>query len=286
MICKKNRWLLLNNIKMEEVKISVITVCYNAVDTLEKTIQSVLEQTYHNIEYIIIDGGSTDGTVEIIHRYVDYLAYWVSEPDRGIYDAMNKGIERATGEWVNFMNAGDYFYNYDVISNVFKVLQKADVMTGISFMDYPKKKRLWFPPQELSFLNLYNGTLSHQASFIRSSLLKKIGYDEKYKIVSDWKFYLQVLILSDASYIPLNLIVSRHDNAGVSSNIEEREKERENILNNLFPARILNDYKSFSKQGLIKKTIIYLFNHCNWLKRCAMVVLFVQDKRKLSRLAK
>lgn len=98
---------------MEEVKISVITVCYNAVDTLEKTIQSVLEQTYHNIEYIIIDGGSTDGTVEIIHRYVDYLAYWVSEPDRGIYDAMNKGIERATGEWVNFMNAGDYFYNYD-----------------------------------------------------------------------------------------------------------------------------------------------------------------------------
>lgn len=184
------------------------------------------------------------------------------------------------------MNAGDYFYNYDVISNVFKVLQKADVMTGISFMDYPKKKRLWFPPQELSFLNLYNGTLSHQASFIRSSLLKKIGYDEKYKIVSDWKFYLQVLILSDASYIPLNLIVSRHDNAGVSSNIEEREKERENILNNLFPARILNDYKSFSKQGLIKKTIIYLFNHCNWLKRCAMVVLFAQDKRKLSRLAK
>lgn len=124
---------------MEEVKISVITVCYNAVDTLEKTIQSVLEQTYHNIEYIIIDGGSTDGTVEIIHRYVDYLAYWVSEPDRGIYDAMNKGIERATGEWVNFMNAGDYFYNYDVISNVFKVLQKADVMTGISFMDYPKR---------------------------------------------------------------------------------------------------------------------------------------------------
>lgn len=88
------------------MKISVVTVCYNAADTIEKTMLSVLNQTHHDIEYIIIDGGSTDGTVEIIRKYADRIAYWVSEPDKGIYDAMNKGIKVATGEWINFMNAG------------------------------------------------------------------------------------------------------------------------------------------------------------------------------------
>jgi glycosyltransferase involved in cell wall biosynthesis len=88
-------------------KISVITICYNAVDLIEKTILSVLHQSYDNIEYIIIDGNSTDGTVDIIQKYANQLAYWISEPDGGIFDAMNKGLDHATGEWVNFMNAGD-----------------------------------------------------------------------------------------------------------------------------------------------------------------------------------
>ena len=89
-------------------RISVVTVCYNAVDCIEQTMLSVLDQTYHDIEYIIIDGGSTDGTVDIIKKYADRLAYWISEPDKGIYDAMNKGIAVATGDYINFMNAG-YF---------------------------------------------------------------------------------------------------------------------------------------------------------------------------------
>lgn len=100
-------------------KISVITVCYNAVSSLEKTILSVLNQTYSNIEYIIIDGGSTDGSVDIIKKYIDRLAYWVSEPDNGVYDAMNKGVCAASGDWVNFMNAGDSFYCNETISTLF-----------------------------------------------------------------------------------------------------------------------------------------------------------------------
>ena len=99
--------------------ISVVTICYNAKNDLEKTILSVLSQTYQDIEYIIIDGGSTDGTVDIIHKYSERLFYWISEPDKGIYDAMNKGMDRATGSWINFMNAGDTFCDNEVIKNIF-----------------------------------------------------------------------------------------------------------------------------------------------------------------------
>ena len=96
---------------MNNPLISVVTVSYNAVTTIEKTILSVINQNYSNIEYIVIDGGSIDGTVDIIKKYADKITYWVSEPDKGIYDAMNKGIIVATGEWINFMNTGDTFYN-------------------------------------------------------------------------------------------------------------------------------------------------------------------------------
>lgn len=112
------------------MKISVVTVCYNAADTIEKTMLSVLNQTYHDIEYIIIDGGSTDGTVEIIRKYADRIAYWVSEPDKGIYDAMNKGIKVATGEWINFMNAGDSLFSRDTLQQFIESYPHMDVVYG------------------------------------------------------------------------------------------------------------------------------------------------------------
>ena len=99
------------------MKISVVTVCYNSVNTIEETMLSVLNQTYPDIEYIIIDGGSTDGTVDIIRKYAARLGYWISEPDKGIYDAMNKGIAAATGDYINFMNSGDMFASNDVLSS-------------------------------------------------------------------------------------------------------------------------------------------------------------------------
>jgi glycosyltransferase involved in cell wall biosynthesis len=106
---------------MNNPLISIITVVYNGVSTLEQTILIVINQTYKNIEYIIIDGGSIDGTVDIIKKYEDKLAYWVSEPDKGIYDAMNKGIDKATGEWINFMNAGDCFNFYNILEDGFQM---------------------------------------------------------------------------------------------------------------------------------------------------------------------
>ena len=108
----------------ETPKISIVTVTYNCKDTVEKTIQNVLKQTYPNIEYIVIDGNSTDGTKEIIERYADRLAYWVSEPDKGIYDAMNKGIKAATGDWILFRNSGDYFFEPSTVEKVFDWYKK------------------------------------------------------------------------------------------------------------------------------------------------------------------
>lgn len=126
----------MNLFKETDTLISIVTVSYNAVLTIEQTILSVINQTYPNVEYIIIDGGSTDGTVDIIKKYEDKIAYWVSEPDKGIYDAMNKGVVVATGEWINFMNAGDIFTDGDVIDKLFHqniIINRVGIVFGDTF---------------------------------------------------------------------------------------------------------------------------------------------------------
>ncbi|HDY89306.1 MAG TPA: glycosyltransferase, partial [bacterium] len=115
--------------------LSIITVTYNAEACLEKTIQSVINQTYKNIEYIIIDGGSSDKTLSIIKKYKKYIKYCISEPDKGIYDAMNKGIKIAKGDYINFLNAGDFYYENNVLSYLFDNLDKSvDLLYGDSYL--------------------------------------------------------------------------------------------------------------------------------------------------------
>lgn len=159
------------------MKITVVTVCFNVASTIEGTIKSVLEQTHGDLEYIIIDGGSTDGTVDIIKRYASQLAYWVSEPDKGIYDAMNKGLAKATGDYINFMNAGDTFsYSTSVAEIVEKIKPDTDVIYGdaISVDAGGSRRKI---PGDHDIRHLVMGPVyRHNASFVRTSLHKKIPF--------------------------------------------------------------------------------------------------------------
>ena len=164
--------------------ISVITVTFNAALSIEQTILSVINQTYSNIEYIIIDGGSTDGTIDIIKKYSNRISYWISEPDKGIYDAMNKGIKVATGEWINFMNVGDAFYDNSVIENIFynKTYDKIDIIYGNTNLVYSFGSHV-LEGGEIS-ANKYM-PFCHQSSFSKIEPMKKYGFDIKFKICAD-----------------------------------------------------------------------------------------------------
>ena len=173
----------------DKPKVSVVTVTFNTADVVTETMDSVLGQTHPNIEYIVIDGNSTDGTQAIIQTYRDKLAYCVSEPDKGPYDAMNKGIDAATGEWILFMNAGDYFVNSDTVLKVFT----HDIQDSVDFVygDYIWKgdkheQRIASRPLDAMWQRI---SFSHQSLFSRTRIMKEKKFDLKYKIVSDYNFY-------------------------------------------------------------------------------------------------
>ena len=146
--------------------VSIITVVLNGEEHLNKTLNSVINQTYENLEYIVVDGGSTDGTVDNIKKYEDKIDYWVCEKDNGLYDAMNKGIDIATGEWINFMNAGDEFYNYSVLMDLFnnQIHEEAEIIYGNHEIIYPTGHHRFVKAGIIK--NLWKGEqFSHQASF-------------------------------------------------------------------------------------------------------------------------
>lgn len=219
-------------------KISIITINYNNCVGLRNTIESVINQSWRDFEYIVIDGGSTDGSIDVIKEFSSYIDYWVSESDKGIYNALNKGVVVANGEYCNFMNSGDCFYSPTTLSDVFNPKPTADILCGITHSDYVK-----IPPQEITFDFLFNGCICHQCAFIRTSIMKKYGYDEKYKIVSDRKFFVQALILDNCSYQALDVDVVKYDNTGFSANNPVLSRlEYDKVLEELIPERIRRDY--------------------------------------------
>jgi len=196
-------------------KISIVTVTYNAANYLEQTIQSVIAQDYPNIEYIIIDGASTDGTVEIIKKYEHSLRYWTSEVDQGIYDAMNKGIKVATGEWINFMNAGDSFCERNTVSQVvLHCPHDVDILFGDIYLCCDNTREYRKAP---GLSKAYEGMFCwHQAMFSKTDICKKNLFDTSFKIAADYDFAMKCLHAGYKFYY-VHMAVANFLNGGVSS---------------------------------------------------------------------
>lgn len=198
---------------MIQPKISVVTVCYNAVNDIEKTILSVINQTYPNIEYLIIDGGSTDGTMDVVNKYKDKIDVIVSEPDKGIYDAMNKGIDRATGEWINFMNAGDCFANIYVFEDIFKHEISSEI--SLIYSDLFRLNALGVYEQLCMSCSENKRQLVHQSVIYKKELHNRFGYYVVTPriIVSDYLFFLQIPL---GKMMKVETIIAKYEGGGIS----------------------------------------------------------------------
>lgn len=214
------------------MKFSVITVNYNNKEGLEKTILSVISQKYKDYEYIIVDGGSTDGSLKVIKKYENYFSWWCSELDKGVYNAMNKGIKHAKGVFLIFMNSGDVFYDENVLANIANLKLDADIISGqVVRMDNGKLIREYDGNDLL--MQLYKDTISHQGSFIRRSLFYNSAYDESLKVVSDWKFWVEKIIYEGCKIEVVSLIIAKQDMIGIStsSSLTFWHEERKQLMN-------------------------------------------------------
>lgn len=221
------------------MKLSVITINYNNRDGLEKTIKSVINQTSKDMEYIIIDGSSTDGSIDVIKRYNDQINYWVSEPDKGIYNAMNKGVNKASGDYCIFMNSGDCFADEVVVEDVLKIGLKTDIVTGgIVF----GPNNTFYGPKSVTLRHFFKKSLAHQASFIRTSVLREIPYDETLRIVSDWKFFIEAIVINKHSYSPIDRLIGINEPAGRGSNRALSDYEHNLVLHSILPDCAFEDY--------------------------------------------
>ncbi|MUU77651.1 glycosyltransferase family 2 protein [Winogradskyella endarachnes] len=227
-------------------KISIITINYNNVYGLKLTAESVLNQTFSNFEYIIIDGDSNDGSKAYLQTITRDNFICISEPDSGIYNAMNKGIEKASGDYLLFLNSGDVLENDNVIETIQPYLeQDISVLSGNIIFNENSGKRLREHPNKMTFSYLVGNAISHPSTFIKKSLFVKYGnYSEEYKIVSDWAFFLKVLGLNNESYKKIPEVISIFDTKGVSTNSDNLKSiyaERQLVLKTFFPRIFNND---------------------------------------------
>lgn len=262
------------------MKISIITINLNNADGLLQTIKSVISQKNVSYEYIIIDGGSTDNSIEIIKQYSHQINYWISEKDSGIYNAMNKGVRESTGDYLIFMNSGDSFYSDDVLFKVCGSSNNSDIMVGIEWCYRKNFRNKRIPPQKINLDTCM--TIMHQAAFIKRSLLLKYPYDESYKIAGDLKFFCDAFIIENCSYQALNIEVSNFNLEGVSNTLL-REPESPRILKELFeyyniPERISSTFYEYrnGKSELDKKIRMIGYNTLSYhiiLKFVSLIII-------------
>ncbi len=210
--------------------ISIVTVSFNAVETIEQTILSVVNQTYSHIEYIVIDGGSTDGTVDIIKKYSDKIAYWVSESDRGIYDAMNKGIEKASGDYIYFIGSDDQLLDNAILQIAHRIDGKA-IYYGNVYM--VKRRRIY--NGRFSSFQMVVRNIPHQATFYPTIYLKTNSFNLRYKYLADYYLNLKAWKEINFKYVPI--VIAKYNDDSTSSNCVDScfEKDRFNIMRKFLP---------------------------------------------------
>jgi glycosyltransferase involved in cell wall biosynthesis len=234
--------------------ITVVTVVRNGEKTLEETMLSVINQTYTNIEYIIVDGASTDGTLEVIKKYEDKIDYWISEPDKGIYDAMNKGIDLATGDYIALLNSDDW-YEQDTCEIVVKKINevKADIYFGIiRIIDRRNNKTIYIHGNNITSINYE--MIAHPTCFISREIYLKFKYDIKYKSASDYDFIIRVY-KANASFCFIEKILTNFRTGGMSwSKLNEIE-----TINIKRKHRFIQLHKYYIKKIII--TIMYIYKN-------------------------
>ncbi len=248
---------------MDTPKLSIITVCYNE-KKIEATCQSIACQKWRDFEWIVVDGASTDGTVDILKQYEDHISVFISEKDSGIYNAMNKGISHANGEYLIFMNGGDYFLDPYALERVFAhntwkediiycdaLFLKEDGSTLLREF----KECLPNLPEFLAY-----SSFAHQATFIRRCLFEQYGgYNEKHKIVSDWEKWIEFIVIHKVTCKHLDRIVAIHNYSGISSQFtQEHLGEREEVLKQYYPEKFASDGTKLpsGKQGILSNRYV------------------------------
>ncbi|GAB6010895.1 glycosyltransferase family 2 protein [Viscerimonas tarda] len=258
-------------------KITVVTVVYNAVNDIEKTIKSVITQSYPSVEYLVIDGGSTDGSLDIIKNYASQITNgefpniafrWISEPDKGIYDAMNKGIERSSGDWINFMNAGDYFYSADAIQQMFSLPEEeyADFAVLYGDTEFRLKTFSYVIEAMESQLDRFM-PFSHQAAFTRIQYARENKYNTDYKIAADTEFFLK-LIRQGLRYKHIPVVVCSYDSQrGLSADNEiRRSKELVRMQISYGADKNSPYYKKYIRDACIKQFLKTIIPASVWMK--------------------
>ncbi len=239
------------------MKFSIITVNYNNKEGLKRTIESVIHQSFRGFEFIVIDGGSTDGSADVLQAYDEQITYWVSEPDHGIYHAMNKGILQAKGDYLNFMNSGDCFYDKNVLQKVATYGYDDDFIVGkdYHYNNETGQGHVSIQPPRTTMIHFFVATLDHQSSFIKRALFEDSLYDENHRLVSDWIFFTEKIVKEQKHVQFISDIICRREEGGLSE--QQRDQNRQEIneyLHQLLPYGVYEDYSTISK---LDKTSIY-----------------------------